>query len=170
MVLLRWGIGCREQIFFEDKQVIKAVALSSLPKKADVLEIRRCSQELIFVLVISRAEPEAIIPWIITDAVDMANGSRGKGINRRPALTAIAAAVDMHLSPLGVVPVFTKDNQAIAADCQGHRTAAARDGKGAYRHLVCWTLGIDALAENVNLGPIGEHAHTVYLCPQGALS
>src|SRR5690349_2296084 len=79
----------------------------------DGRDVERCAKNAAFVPVVSGENPEAVLPPVVNDVVDVADGVPGKGVSHVPGETGIARCIDEDFVASGIVEIFSPEHRSV---------------------------------------------------------
>ena len=123
-------VGRKVETVFGGNERNRARLLVALEHGFDPAEIAGGAQDAAFVAVVAGQNPQAVLPGVVDDVVDVANAAFGEGVGDAPGRAAIAGGVDVDFFARGVVEIFSPIDCAAGncGDVQG--AGSAGDGVG----------------------------------------
>src|SRR5215469_1494382 len=81
--------------------------LVALQHDIDAAEVATGAEDAAFITVVAGKDPEAIIPGIVNDVVNVSNGGLGECVGNLPSLALIRGSVDVDFVAGGVVEILS---------------------------------------------------------------
>lgn len=123
----------------------RARLLIALQYGLDPAEIAGGAQDATFIATIAGEDPEAILPGIVDDVMDMADRAPRKGVGDGPGGSRIGGCIDVDFVARGIVEVLSPKN------CAGRNRGDVQRSRAASDRMVAQNLLSPARSVTIDL-------------------